>query len=711
MDPIRKARRAGWAAASAIAALLLAGCGGGGGGANNGGSISDPPKAPESRTVRADGGTVTFDEGGTSLTLPKEAVKQDTTLIVQANPIHPSAPVVFKDNTGKERLYAVVPGTVYEYGPGATTFEKDLKLTIKYDPAKLPERVDAASLQVYKLDKGAWVSVDPTNTKQVDTAARTVFVPLKITDDNKKMLLGIYGLLGEVTGGGAVTFPFAGGLVKLAVSDGAIPADTSITVEPFLNYPINPGLVPGTIFEIKPASLQTLKPVQLTIKYDASKIPAGVPEQSLKLYKVVGGAWQLVQGSAVSTDVDAKVVTGSISSFGAYGVLGNLSIDIQPETVHLTTAAGWGGGQTWAFSEGAGRDNKAVSWSVQEGAAGGTITAGGFYTAPGVRGTYHVIATSKIDPTKRDIATVVVEDVADIKEQDVPLPGGGSVRMVYVPAGRFQMGDNGNEGYSALNEFPQHSVSVKGYWIGKFELTRGQYRAFIDAGGYQNRAYWSAEGWAWKEAQSGIRPDILVDRQTWGTPPGAFTQTASHPVVGVTYYEAEAFCKWAGFRLPTEAEWEKAARWDWSKNGKDGRPNVYPWGDIWDSQVNSDRIEKCNNWEDYDYPGYQTAPVGRYPAGISPFGCHDMAGNAWEWCQDWYEETYYNQKPLGGWVNPLGPAQAAHRVLRGGSWVQGDIAFDMRSTSRDHLPPEISPTGLFEYRYDHSVGFRVVRDK
>ncbi len=229
--------------------------------------------------------------------------------------------------------------------------------------------------------------------------------------------------------------------------------------------------------------------------------------------------------------------------------------------------------------------------------------------------------------------------------------------MIYIPAGSFLMGNNGNEPYSYDKEFPQHSVYLSGYWIGKYEVTRGEYKQFMEAGGYSNPAYWSTEGWNWKVSENRTEPRFWADEQNWGT--GTFTQTDNHPVVDVTYYEAEAFCNWAGGHLPTEAQWEKAARWTGS------HPNVYPWGDAWDA-------EKCNARYDTNpagggYNARQTAPVGSYPSGASPYGCQDMAGNVWEWCKDWHAEDYYSVSPSS---DPQGPSSSpgGYRVLRGGSW-------------------------------------------
>jgi formylglycine-generating enzyme required for sulfatase activity len=231
--------------------------------------------------------------------------------------------------------------------------------------------------------------------------------------------------------------------------------------------------------------------------------------------------------------------------------------------------------------------------------------------------------------------------------------------MIWIPAGSFLMGNSGvgdDAAYGAANELPQHSVTLSGYYIGKYEVTRGEYMQFMSAGGYSAPSYWSTAGWSWKVSNSRTQPDWWAAAQDWaslvGQPPQPFTQTDNHPVVGVSYYEAEAFCNWAGGHLPTDAQWERAARWTGT------HANVYSWGDSWDMQ-------QCNNWEDTLCPRYQTVPVGSYLSGISPSGCHDMAGNVYEWCKDWYLSNYYSQSPTD---DPQGPASGSFRVLRGNSW-------------------------------------------
>lgn len=215
--------------------------------------------------------------------------------------------------------------------------------------------------------------------------------------------------------------------------------------------------------------------------------------------------------------------------------------------------------------------------------------------------------------------------------------------MITIPAGQFTMGSK----YGDLEEQPVHKVYLDSYEIGKYEVTVKQYRAFCEATGRQMP---KAPTWGWKD---------------------------NHPIVNVTWADADAYCKWAGGRLPTEAEWEKAAR------GTDAR--VYPWGNKWDRN-------KCAN----GVLGLtSTVPIGNYPKGASPYGCMDMAGNAWEWCADWYGEDYYRMSPSR---NPKGPAGGEYPVLRGGCWyshMQGT-----RTTYRGSF----FPSGSW-----YSGGFRLAR--
>ena len=237
------------------------------------------------------------------------------------------------------------------------------------------------------------------------------------------------------------------------------------------------------------------------------------------------------------------------------------------------------------------------------------------------------------------------------------------VEWVKIPAGEFTMGGN-----DYGDEKPPHQVHVKGYWIGKTPVTNAQFEKFIATGGYFQREYWTDEGWLWLSAQSRRQPPYWSD-VNWNEP--------MQPVVGVTWYEAVAFCSWINCRLPNEAEWEKAAR------GIDKRR--YPWGDKTPNEKLANSSNKIG----------KTTPVGKYsPAGDSPYGCQDMAGNVWEWTSSLYKSYPYNftdgRKNL---------TSIDKRVLRGGAW---DSNFNsVRSSYRNYKYRR------YEYSY---IGFRCAKD-
>lgn len=192
--------------------------------------------------------------------------------------------------------------------------------------------------------------------------------------------------------------------------------------------------------------------------------------------------------------------------------------------------------------------------------------------------------------------------------------------MVNVPAGEFLMGtDMGGN----ADEKPQHRVYLDEFWIDQTEVTNAQYQQCVQAG---------------RCAKPGYFGFVNIYQ---------YTERQSYPVEDVTWEDAVAYCAWAAKRLPTEAEWEKAAR------GTDGR--VYPWGNTWDAN-------KANTMESREQ---DTRAVGSYPGGASPYGALDMAGNVREWVADWYSESYYASSPAR---NPPGPSNGTRRVVRGGEW-------------------------------------------
>jgi serine/threonine-protein kinase len=236
--------------------------------------------------------------------------------------------------------------------------------------------------------------------------------------------------------------------------------------------------------------------------------------------------------------------------------------------------------------------------------------------------------------------------------------------MVYVPAGDFIMGSQ--LGAGSDEEAPQHLVTLDAYWIDQTEVTNAQYHLFVDATGYPAPALC-------EPADSTFADAGLAD----------------HPVVCVSWDDAQAYCAWVGGRLPTEAEWEKAAR------GTDER--TYPWGNSFDGSLANYCDNTCElSQRDTGFnDGYvRTAPVGSYPAGASPYGALDMAGNVWEWVSDWYNFYYYAKSPQ---LNPGGHNIGDYRVLRGGAW--SGFPTNARSAFRGWLAPDMG---------DRAIGFRCV---
>ena len=244
----------------------------------------------------------------------------------------------------------------------------------------------------------------------------------------------------------------------------------------------------------------------------------------------------------------------------------------------------------------------------------------------------------------------------------VQTPSGTMHELARVPAGYFTMGSA--EGRA--DEQPVHQVHLDDFYIDRFEVNNDQYAAFLnDIGGNAD-----GEGHLLFDLRD---PDAQIRYDERYAPiPG----TEQRPVAEVSWYGARAYCTWAGMELPTEAMWEKAAR------GTDGR--IYPWGDSIDrSQANYGK-EGCCRGDDSD-GFFDSAPVGSYQRGISPYGAYDMAGNVWEWVMDWYGEDYYAQSTER---DPQGPDAGISRVLRGGS--MSSDPYRLRTTDRGGLPPSVT---------------------
>ena len=240
-----------------------------------------------------------------------------------------------------------------------------------------------------------------------------------------------------------------------------------------------------------------------------------------------------------------------------------------------------------------------------------------------------------------------------------------ALEWVPVPAGEFEMGAEDEQ--AGADEKPKHKVHLDTFLIGKYEVTNAQYHAFVKATGHrlpENCCDPKYNIW---------RGDALADG------------IAELPVINVSWDDAAAFCNWAGGRLPTEAEWEKAAR------GTDGR--IFPWGAEPPSGNRANySFDPISIW---DGPA-SLAKKDQYEYGRSPYGAYEMAGNVWEWVQDWYDENYYKQSPA---KNPVGPLTGEARVMRGASWR--NTADMLRSANRNKH-------GHTERRV--YIGFRCAKD-
>lgn len=253
------------------------------------------------------------------------------------------------------------------------------------------------------------------------------------------------------------------------------------------------------------------------------------------------------------------------------------------------------------------------------------------------------------------LLTVLPTVDADMEHTTRPVD---AMVMVYIPAGEFLMGAAPGPSV-ASDERPPHVVYLDGYWIDRTEVTNAMFQKFLEETSY------------------------AFDGVTLGS-------ANVHPVVFVNWFDAVAYCEWAGGSLPTEAQWEKAAR------GTDGR--IYPWG----NQFDGGRLNFCDR--NCNYPHAEkginddwmySAPVGNYPEGASPYDVLDLAGNVSEWVFDWYLRDYYAGSPER---NPTGPESGTYHVVRGGTFFDG--SWGVRTTGRIQF---------FEEKRENTVGFRCVR--
>jgi formylglycine-generating enzyme required for sulfatase activity len=247
-------------------------------------------------------------------------------------------------------------------------------------------------------------------------------------------------------------------------------------------------------------------------------------------------------------------------------------------------------------------------------------------------------------------------------------------RLIRIPEGRFVMGGVDWDSMAEDDEKPSHLHWLPGFFIGAYAVTNMQMAQFVEETGYTGEI-----------DIENFRKRFGVDtvQVSWVYP----REKGNHPAVGLNFEEACAYCQWAGLRLPSEAEWEKAAR------GTDGR--IYPWGNKWNGHYCCHSVEHRRKGPE---------PVNSNPEGRSPYGCFNMAGNVWEWCLDWYNPYSYDSYARGDYRPPK---VGVYRILRGGSWCWPDADHPrfFRCSYRNHVSP-IFPSYNTE---DLSFGFRVAR--
>ncbi len=282
-------------------------------------------------------------------------------------------------------------------------------------------------------------------------------------------------------------------------------------------------------------------------------------------------------------------------------------------------------------------------------------------------------------------------------------PAAGSTDgMVLIEQESFLMGDEGPETWPGDGEGPVRRVRLAPYYLDRTAVTNVQFSAFVDATGYRTEA--ERIGWSFVFANQipkahlkrlqfdrafGIEWWAKVEGASWKKPGGPGTnirKRVDHPVVHVSWHDARAYCGWTGKRLPTEAEWEGAAR-----GGREGK--LYPWGD----ELTPAGKHRCNIWqgrfpqEDTAEDGYAgTAPARSFQA--NGFGLYNMMGNAWDWVADWFDPDYPRRAPAG---NPTGPETGREKVIRGGSFLcHASYCNRYRNAARTKVTPDSSTCHL-----------------
>lgn len=279
---------------------------------------------------------------------------------------------------------------------------------------------------------------------------------------------------------------------------------------------------------------------------------------------------------------------------------------------------------------------------------------------------------------------------ADINRETLTLSPSGEAReeMIEVPAGVFELGAVWKEAFAYDNELPAHALSIPAFKIDRTPVTNEEFARFVAEGGYDHREFWDEEGWSWRErenwqhplywsrdaASSSVSSSSASSSSSWRLRGmfGEETLPSNHPVTGISWYEAQACARFAGKRLPTEAEWERAASWD----AVSKRKRLFAWGD--DAPTGA----RCN----FDLNAWGTTRVGAFASGASAVGCLDMTGNVWEWTSSKFAghpgfKAFPYPEYSKVWFDD------DHRILKGGSWATSEsvLRTSFRNFFRRHF--------------------------
>jgi formylglycine-generating enzyme required for sulfatase activity/serine/threonine protein kinase len=303
-------------------------------------------------------------------------------------------------------------------------------------------------------------------------------------------------------------------------------------------------------------------------------------------------------------------------------------------------------------------------------------------------------SAAKWQPSDKDGSSSIPDQASSSNAGDTLIAPIDGMTMVYIPAGKFLRGLTGEDvtNLSLLcpecdphlysDQSPQREINLDGFWIDKTEVTNAQFAKFVSETGYLTTAEQKGQSYVMDPDKDDF---VYVDGADWRHPTGPSSNISGfedYPVRQISWDDAVAYCTWAWRRLPTETEWEKAAR------GTDGR--WFPWG--------NDPPDK--NYLNFNFNQDGPAPVGSYLSGASPYGVMDMSGNLWEWTADFYSESYYRDAPDD---NPQGPEKGEGYILRGGSWASG---------SRHYMAFVTTTYRMWNNSFIRSdvIGFRCVMD-